>query len=225
MVVALEKIAVAVENLTRAFDVGLVPVCFYLGPVWESNDPKAIFLAIYKVALIQRAVGVMILPFAILFALTPHTLINIPIRVFHPPLAMLHIIPPFSLINIPIRIAVPSIPLFPVPHYSLVTLSIPEEIIPLNQGVILPCAEVYISVVVDVYAEVVALSVGVQLAVVETAVEILFFDEIGQGLQLCDVFLEFWEEGSVVSDLVEELFAGDVDFCDFWVGDFLLVLG
>lgn len=132
MVVALEKIAVAVENLTRAFDVGLVPVCFYFCPVWESNDPKAIFLAIYKVALIQRAVGVMILPFAILFTLVPHPLINIPIRVFHPPLAMLDIIPPLSLVNIPICIAVPSIPLFSIPHNPLVTLSILEEIIPLN---------------------------------------------------------------------------------------------
>lgn len=225
MIVALEEVTVAVEDFTRAFDVGLVPVCFNLGPVGKGNDPKAIFLAIYKVALIQRAIGVIILPFAILFALAPHTIINIPIRVFHLTLTMLHIIPPLPLVNISIRVAVPSIPLLTVPHNSLVTLSIPEEVIPLNQGVILPGAEVDISVVIDIDAEVVAFAVGVQLAVIETAVEILFFDEIGQGLQPCDVFLEFWEEGRVVSDLVKELLAGDLDFCEFWVGDFLLELG
>lgn len=176
MIVALKEIAVTVEDFPRAFDMRLVPVCFNLRPVWKGNDSKTIFLAINKIALIKRVVRVMILAFAVLFALAPHAIINIPVWVFHPPLAMLHVIPPFSFVNIPICVGVSSVALLAVFHNSLITFPIPEEIIPVDQGVILPCAEVYIPVVVDVNTEIVALAVGIQLTIVETAIEILFLD-------------------------------------------------
>ena len=125
----------------------------------------------------------MILAFTVLFALAPHTIIDIPIRIFHFPLAMLHIIPPFSLINVPICVTIPSVTLLAVLHNSLVTFPIAKEIIAVNQGVIFPVAEVYISVVVDVNTQVITLSVGIQLTIIDTTVKVLFFHQIGQILQ------------------------------------------
>ena len=161
VVVALEEVTVVVEDFTWTFDVCLVPVCLNLRPVWEGDDPEAIFLAIDETALVKGAVGVVILPFAILFALAPHAVIDISIGVFHLPLTVLHIIPPLTFIDIPVCIAVPSVALLAVLHYSFITLSVPEEIVPIDQRIVLPGSEVDVSVVVDVDAEVVALAVGV----------------------------------------------------------------
>lgn len=126
VVVALEEVAVAVEDLTRALDVCLVPVCLNLGPVGKGDDSEAVFLAIYEVAFVKRAVGVVILAFAIFLALAPHTIVDIAIRVLHLPLAVLHIVSPLAFINIAVDIAVPSVALLSVLHYSFVTFSISE---------------------------------------------------------------------------------------------------
>ena len=161
VVVALEEVAVVVEDFTWTLDVCLVPVCLNLRPVWEGDDPEAVFLAIDETALIKRAVGIVILSFSILFAFAPHAIIDISIGVFHLPLAVLHIVPPLSFVDIPVGIAVPAVTLLAVLHYSFITLSVPEEIVPIDQRIVLPGSEVDVSVVVDVDAEVVALAVGV----------------------------------------------------------------
>ena len=53
VIVALEEVSVAVEDLPGTFDMRLVPVCLYFSPIRKGNNPKTILFAISKAALIK----------------------------------------------------------------------------------------------------------------------------------------------------------------------------
>ena len=145
VIVALEKVSVAVEHLPMALYVCPLPVCLYPGAVGERDNSESFFPAVFEETFIDSAISIEIRSLAMLLALLPASLVGVPVGVVHASLAMLDIIFPDARVGIAVAVEVGAMALLTPVDDALEALPIPEETNSPAEQVVVPLPEVEVS--------------------------------------------------------------------------------
>lgn len=177
VVLPLEIVAVVVEDLSRTFNMGLLPCCFHLCAVGESHNSPSLFAAVDEGTLEESAVGVAVGALTILFAPFPGALVLVPVRILHPALAVLDVVEPIARVDISVAVKVGAEALLALLDCPLEALPIPEDVDSLLEEVSLPVPEVDVPLEAGEYAPPFPLLAALlDLAVVGALVEVLLGD-------------------------------------------------